>query len=58
MSINEIERLDAFLKLKEEILKHQVAEILRISVRQVKKEYFHKPLTFTRYEKSHQKKTL
>ena len=34
MNINEIERSDAFLKLKEKILKqHQVAEILGISVR-------------------------
>ena len=43
MSINELERSDAFLKLKEKILtRMQVAELLGISVRQVKrifKEY-------------------
>ncbi len=45
MSINEIERSDAFLKLKEKILKqHQVAEILGISTRHVKR-------IFKRYKK-------
>ena len=38
MSINELERSDAFLKLKEKILiQMQVAELLGISVRQVKR---------------------
>jgi transposase len=38
MSINELERSDAFLKLKEKILNQtQVAELLGISVRQVKR---------------------
>jgi len=38
MSINELERSDAFLKLKEKILTQtQVAELLGISVRQVKR---------------------
>ena len=38
MSINELERSDAFLKLKEKILtRMQVAELLGISVRQVKR---------------------
>ena len=38
MSINELERSDAFMKLKEKILTQmQVAELLGISVRQVKR---------------------
>ena len=37
MSINELERSNAFMKLKEKILTQmQVAELLGISVRQVK----------------------